>query len=270
MKRGINILFLGGIVAWSLGPFIWLWNTSFKDPVQATQLPPIWFSGWNFGNYLSVLENETFLRVIWNSLAISLGTTAVSLVVGSLGAFGISRLMKKNQNIVLLGLLIVFMIPQVAVVTPFYKFMVHFHLKDTILGLILAYSVFAVPLVVWVLFQVFEEYPQSLYHAARVDGCGNWKIFTRIYLPLGASGLVSAGLLCVIFCWNEFLFALTFTSTWHSRTIPVGITLFSGQYAFPWGEISAASSLVTFPILLIIVAAQKYLVRGLIGSSLKE
>jgi len=161
------------------------------------------------------------------------------------------------------------MIPPVSVVTPFYSLLVRLRLMDTLAGLILIDSVFCVPLVVWVMVQVFDEIPDSLYRAARVDGCPAWTIFRRIYLPLGQSGLISAGLLCLMFCWNEFLFALTFTSTYAARTIPVGITLFSGQFEFPWGEISAATSLVTFPLLLIVVFAQRYLVRGLAGSGLK-
>lgn len=270
MKRLLNILFVSGMVIWNLGPFAWQWITSIKEPAVVAQIPPVWPEALNLDNYRSVLANEQFLKVILNSLIVSFGSTLVSLVVGSLAAFGVSRIMNKGKNVLLLGLLVVFMIPQVAVVTPFYKFMVHFNLRDTLTGLILVYSVFTVPLVVWIMHQVFEEYPVSLYHAARVDGSSRWNIFYKIYLPLGSSGLISAGLLSVIFCWNEFLFALTFTSTYAARTIPVGISLFSGQFAFPWGEISAASSIVTLPILLIVVLGQKYLVRGLVGSSVRE
>ena len=269
MKKVINYLFVFAIALWSLGPFIWQWATSFKEPGLVSQLPPVWPAYFNMENYLAVLDNKSFLKVILNSVVVSLGATGIALAIGSLAAFGISRVMQRGRNLVLFFLLIVFMVPQVALVTPFYKLMVASNLKDTLLGLILVYSVFTVPLVVWIMHQVFEEIPESLYHAARVDGCTLWKTFCKIYLPLGTSGMVSAGLLSLIFCWNEFLFALTFTSSFQSRTIPVGITLFSSQYDFPWGEISAASTLVTLPIVLTVAFAQKYLIRGLIGSSLK-
>jgi len=269
MKKMLNYLFLAGILSWSLGPFIWQWMTSFKNPSLVSQLPPLLPPSLEIENYVSVLGNRQFLQVIVNSLTVSLGATGVSLVAGSLGAFGISRLVRCGKNFILFSLLVIFMIPQVAVVTPFYKFLGYCNLRDSLYGLILVYSVFTVPLVVWIMHQVYDEIPDSLYQAARVDGCGNWRIFLKIYLPLGSSGMISACLLSVMFCWNEFLFALTYTSTYASRTIPVGISLFTGQHEFPWGEISAATSIVTLPILLIVFLAQKQLVRGLVGSGIK-
>lgn len=266
MKKTISLAFIVAAVFWNVFPFLWQWNASLKSPALVSQLPPIFPSPIEWGNYRSVLGNESFLKVIRNSMVVSLGATSISLMIGSMGAFGISRLLDKGKEKILLGLLVIFMIPPVAVVTPFFKVLVDFGLRDTLLGLVLVYTVFAVPLVVWVMYQVFESFPGSLYQAARIDGCGHWRIFYKIYLPLGRSGLVSAALLSFIFCWNEFLFALTFTSTYESRTIPVGISLFSSQFTFPWGEISAASSVVTLPLLLVVLAGQKYLVRGLTGS----
>ena len=181
------------MVSWSLGPFIWQWVTSFKSPAEVSNLPPLLPSSWEGMNYISVLGNPEFLQVIVNSLIVSLGATGVSLAIGSLGAFGLSRLMRPaGKGFVMFALLVIFMIPQVAVVTPFYKMFVYFNLRDTLYGLILVYSVFTVPLVVWIMHQVFEEIPDSLYKAAQVDGCENWKIFYKVYLPLGGSGLVMA------------------------------------------------------------------------------
>ncbi|MGP0629244.1 carbohydrate ABC transporter permease [Nitrospina sp. 32_T5] len=269
MRRVNHFLFLFVLFAWSLGPFIWLWITSVKPPGTVAQMPPVWPQTFSLENYRSVLQNEAFLNVVANSLWVSLGATGVSLVVGTMGAFGLSVLMTRNREAVLLALLVVFMLPQVAVVTPLYEVLGVLGGMDTVWGLVLVYSLFTVPLVVWVMTRYFEEIPRTLYHAARVDGCGAWTAFRRVYLPLGVPGMVCAGLLGILFCWNEFLFALTYTTSYASRTIPVGITLFTGQYEFPWGEIAAASSLVTFPILLAVVVAQKYLVRGLVGSGIK-
>lgn len=265
MNKLINLFFVAALAFWNLAPFLWQWVTSLKDPARVSQLPPIWPAPVDFKNYQAVLSNEPFMHVIGNSLVVSLGATLVSLAVGSLGAFGICRLLKKGKEGVLLALLVVFMIPPVAVVTPFFELLGSLHLRDSLLGLILVYSVFTVPPAVWVMYQVFDELPGSLYHAARVDGCGHWRMFWRIYLPAGRTGLVSAGLLNLIFCWNEFLFALTFTSTWQARTVPVGISLFSGQFVYPWGEISAAGAIVTLPILAIVLLGNNYLVRGLAG-----
>jgi len=269
MKRLLHSIFITFISLWSLWPFIWQWVTSLKSPSMVSRISPVWPDRLTLESYIAVIGNESFLRVTWNSFAVALGATTVSLIVGSMAAYGISRLVFKGREWFLIALLIVFMLPQVAVVTPLYKVLGWFAGRNSLWGLILVYSIFSVPLVAWVMYQVFDEIPESLYRAARVDGSTEWVTFCRVYLPLGIPGLVSAGLLCLIFCWNEFLFALTFTTTYQARTIPVGISLFSGQYEFPWGEISAASSLVTLPIILIVIFSQKYLVRGLVGSDMK-
>lgn len=269
MRRMNHFLFLFVLCVWSLGPFFWLWITSVKPPGTVAQLPPVWPRSFSFENYHAVLQNEAFLAVVTNSLWVSLGATAVSLVIGTMGAFGLCVLMARGREAILLALLVVFMLPQVAVVTPLYEVLGALGGMDTVWGLILVYSLFTVPLVVWVMTRYFEEIPRTLYHAARVDGCRAWTAFHRVYLPLGVPGMVCAGLLGLIFCWNEFLFALTYTTSYASRTIPVGITLFTGQYEFPWGEIAAASSLVTFPILIAVIVAQKHLVRGMVVSGIK-
>lgn len=269
MKRIIKIGVPLCFAVWSLGPFVWMWATALKSPAMVSQLPPVWPASLNLENFASVLDNPLFLQVILNSLLVSFGATGLGLIVGTVAAFGVSRLMKSGKGRVLFALLVIFMIPQVALVTPLFKFMGALHWKDTLTGLILVYSVFTIPLVVWIMHQVFEEVPDSLYYAAQVDGCSNWKIFYKVFLPLGRHGWISAGLLSFLFCWNEFLFALTFTSTYAARTIPVGISMFTGQFEFPWGEISAATSIVTFPIIAIVVFAQKHLTRGLAGSGIK-
>lgn len=269
MRRVNHSLFIFILCVWSLGPFLWMWITSVKPPGTVAQLPPVWPQSLSFENYRSVLQNEAFLGVVKNSLIVSFGATTVSLWIGTLSAFGLAVLVPRRREAILLALLVVLMLPQVAVVTPLYEVLGVAGGMDTIWGLILVYSLFTVPLVVWVMTRYFEEIPRTLYHAARVDGCGAWTAFLRVYLPLGVPGMVCAGLLGVLFCWNEFLFALTYTTSYASRTIPVGIMLFTGQYEFPWGEVAAASSLVTFPILLAVIVAQRYLVRGLVGSGIK-
>jgi len=269
MKRWLHGAFLTAATVWSLSPFLWQGVTSLKAPGQVALLPPLLPDRVSFENYAAVFRHEAFLRMMVNSLGIALGATALALVIGAPGAFGVSRLMGKGKSGVLMALLVVFMLPQVAVVTPFFKMLTAWHLKDTWWALIGVYTVFVVPLVVWVLVPVFDAVPVSLYHAARVDGSSLWTVFYKIYLPLARPGWISAGLLGFFFCWNEFLFALTFTLTDRARTVPVGISLFSGQYEFPWGEISAAGSLVSLPVLLLVVGAQRYLVRGLVAGSLK-
>ena len=156
------------MTGWSLGPFVWLWLTSFKKPALVAQLPPVLPPSWDWQSYASVLGDERFVKVIWNSLIVSFAGTSVSLIIGAMAAFGILGLGRKKQKVILLALLVIFMIPPVAMVTPLFKFMVFFHMMDTLAGLILVYSVFTVPLVVWIMHDVFAAIPPSLPRGTKV------------------------------------------------------------------------------------------------------
>ncbi len=161
------------------------------------------------------------------------------------------------------------MFPPIATVSPLYLIIRTLGLRDTWWALILTYTTFTLPLSVWILTNFFREIPDEIYLASRVDGCSPVQSFIKIMLPLAAPGLITTALLVFIFSWNEFLFALTFTSTPASRTIPVAIALFPGIHEVPWGDIAAASVVVTIPLVVLVFVFQRRIVEGLTAGAVK-
>lgn len=178
-------------------------------------------------------------------------TTLLSLVFGSLCAFGLAKLRMKYKTLILGIILAVSMFPPIATVSPLYIVIRLLGLRDTWWALKITYSSFSLPLAIWVLTNFFKEIPEDIYLAAWVDGCATWQSFYKIVLPLADPGLFTTAILVFIFSWNEFLLALTFTSSPASRTISVSIALFSGVHEIPWWEISTASIVVTIPLFLL-------------------
>jgi multiple sugar transport system permease protein len=162
------------------------------------------------------------------------------------------------------------MFPPIATVSPLYLIIRALGLRDTWWALVLTYTAFSLPLSLWILTNFFQEIPDDILLASRVDGCGSFQTFYKILLPLAAPGLFTTLILVFIFSWNEFLYALTFTSTPASRTIPVAIALFPGIHEMPWGDIAAASVVVTLPLVLLVIVCQKRIVQGLTAGALKE
>ena len=161
------------------------------------------------------------------------------------------------------------MFPPIATVSPLYLILRACGLRDTPLGLVLPYTTFALPLALWVLTGFFREIPDELYRAARVDGCTPFQAFRKVMLPLAAPGLATTAILVFIFSWNEFLYALTFTSSPEHRTVPVAISLFAGEHKEPWGEIAAASVIATLPLVILTLVFQRRIVAGLTQGAVK-
>jgi multiple sugar transport system permease protein len=161
------------------------------------------------------------------------------------------------------------MFPPIATVSPLYLIIRAVGLRDTWWALIITYTTFTLPLSIWILSSFFREVPDELYLAAKVDGCTSFQTFYKIFLPLAAPGIFATAILVFIFSWNEFLYALTFTSTTRSRTIPVGIALFPGLHEMPWGDIAAASVIVTLPLIVLVLVFQKRIIEGLTAGAVK-
>jgi multiple sugar transport system permease protein len=257
------------VVLYCLGPFIWQAITSFKSAVDLTRLPPFLPPSPTFANYVSIFEGHPFLRIILNSLVVASASTVLSLFVGSLAAFALAKLPLSGKGIFLAFVLSVSMFPPIATVSPLFLIIKTLGLRDTLPALIITYTTFTLPLTIWILTNFFKEIPHEIYLAARVDGCTRFQIFYKIFIPLAAPGLFATAILVFIFSWNEFLYALTFTATVQSRTIPVGIALFPGIHEVPWGEIAAASVVVTLPIVALVFIFQKRIVDGLTMGALK-
>ncbi len=269
MKRTFFSLTVIIVLAYCIGPPVWQFLTSLKPDAELARLPPILPSSPTFDNYASIFTGTPFLRIIGNSVIVSLFATLLSIMLGSLAAFALAKLQVRYKNLILLFVLSASMFPPIAIVSPLYLIIRALGLRDTWWALIFTYTSFSLPLSIWILTNFFRQIPDEIYRAARVDGCGPFQALTKIMLPVAAPGIATAAILLFIFSWNEFLFALTFTVTPASRTVPVAIALFPGMHEFPWGEIAAASIVVTIPIVLLVFAFQRRIVEGLTAGAVK-
>jgi multiple sugar transport system permease protein len=257
------------LVFYCSGPLLWQLITSLKPDYELTIIPPVLPVKPTVSHYLSIFREQTFLRIIFNSAAVASSTTILSLLIGSLCAFGLAKLRVRYKTIILAFILSVSMFPPISTVSPLYIIIRAIGLRDTLPALIITYTTFSLPVSVWILTNFFREIPDEIYFAARVDGCSPFQIFYKIIFPLALPGISAAAILIFIFSWNEFLFALTFTSTTASRTIPVAIALFPGLHEIPWGDIAAASVVVTVPLILIVFAFQRRIIEGLTSGAVK-
>ncbi len=269
MKRSVFFLLLALVAIYCLGPFIWQIITSLKPASELTQLPPLLPAAPTTTHYVAVFGDSPFLRIIVNSAVVAAASTLLALVFGSLTAFALAQLRIRGTMVVLTFVLAISMFPPIATVSPLYLVIRTLHMRDTLVALIVTYTTFSLPLAIWVLTSFFRSIPREIYLAARVDGCTALQAFYRVIIPLAAPGLVATGILVFIFAWNEFLYALTFTATTASRTIPVGIALFPGLHEIPWGEIAAASVVVTVPVVILAFVFQRRIVEGLTAGAVK-
>ncbi len=257
------------IVAFCLGPFVWQLLTSLKPTEELIQLPPILPSRATVENYVNVFEGRPFGRIILNSAVVAISTTTLALLIGSLAGYALAVLKIRGKKLTLALILSISMFPPIATVSPLFIIIHALGIRDTYLALIVPYAAFALPLTIWVVTNFFREIPADLLDASRIDGCTPIQTFIRVYFPLALPGLATAGILVFIFSWNEFLYALTFTTTARAQTIPVGIALFPGLHEIPWGDIAAATIIVTVPIVLMVFAFQRRIVSGLTAGSVK-
>jgi multiple sugar transport system permease protein len=250
-----------------LGPFVWQVLTSIRLEAELTAvgLP----HALSFRSYVSAFEGRPFARVLLNSAVVAGATTVICLTVASFAAFALAKLDLRGKNVVLAMALAVSMFPPIATVSPLYLALRKVHLLDTMAGLVLPHTTFALPLALWVLTGFFRDVPDELYRAARVDGCTPFDAYRKVVLPLAMPGLATTAILVFIFSWNEFLYALTFTSSPEKRTVPVAISLFAGEHTEPWGEIAAASVIATLPLVAFTVAFQRRIVAGLTRGAVK-
>ena len=260
------------VVVVSVFPFVYAVSTSFKSG-SALFEPVLLPSSVSLANYRSLftLAEQPFGRHIVNSVMVSVLVVAISLFLGVTAAYALGRIRFKGRGLLLAAVLAVSMFPQVAVLAGMFELIRFFGLYNRALGLILPYMIFTLPFTVWVLTTFMKQLPKELEEAAIMDGCGPARIIWSVFMPLLWPALVSTGLLAFIAAWNEFLFALTFVLDNSERTVPVSIALISGasKYDIPWGNIMAASVLVTVPLLVLVLVFQKKIVSGLTAGAVK-
>jgi len=258
------------IIIFCLFPFYWLVNVSLKtgaDLSGADLVPP----NPTLDNYESIFRNDDFLNGLKNSAIVSLTTTALSLLIGSFAAYALARLKMRRKFMVLAIVLSVSTFPGIAIAAPVFKLWTDIGLYNTLPGLIIPYLTFALPLTIYILVSFFKEIPRDLEEAALVDGATNFQAFRKVVVPLAAPGLATAGILTFIAAWNEFLLAITLTSSSSARTVPAAIAFFTGSTPFelPLGTISAASVIISVPLILLVLLFQKRIVAGLTAGAVK-
>ena len=260
------------IVIQALFPFYYAIITSFKSGshlFEITYLP----NDFSLQNYNDVLfkGNGTFVRNFANSIFIASCTVIVSLFVAVTASYALSRVRFRGRSLLLMTILAVSMFPQIAVLAGLFELIKSLGIYNTPWALIFAYSIFTLPFTVWVLTTFMRDLPIEIEEAAIIDGATPWVIIRRVFLPLMWPALVTTGLLAFIAAWNEFLFALTFTSSMETRTVPVGISMLSGnsEHEVPWGLIMAASVLVTLPLVALVLIFQRKIISGLTAGGVK-
>jgi multiple sugar transport system permease protein len=261
---------LAALVAFALAPIVWTLLTSVKLERDVTtpvmQYLPAHPS---LDNYASILGSSDFPILMRNSVVVASLTIVLSMSFGVLAGYSLSRLKFRARRGVLVFYLLVRMFPAVLMLIPLFIIMAELHLLDTHLGLAVAYTTFALPLVIFVMKNFFDAVPTDLEDAARVDGCSRLGVLVRIMLPLTLPGLGVTALLVFISSWNEFLFALMFTTTNASRTWPVGLQLLVGKFTLPWGKLAAGGIITILPIVVAYLFMGRTLIRGLTAGGVK-
>ncbi|GAA1844411.1 carbohydrate ABC transporter permease [Asanoa iriomotensis] len=219
-------------------------------------------------NYAKVLGDLHFQSFLTNSTLVALGSTALSLAVGVPAAYALARLPIRGREFWAGGILFTRMVPAVALVVPMYVIFQRASLLGTYFALIAAHTTFNLPIVIWMMRSFFEELPPDLEEAALVDGSGRFGAFWRVAVPLTAPGLAATAVLCLLFSWNEFLFALVLSGR-DTQTVPIGVASFIGTVSVDWGGSSAAAVLALIPVFVLGLAAQRFLVRGLTFGAVK-
>lgn len=258
------------IVVFSVFPFYYAIVTSFAAGTDLFRIN-YWPKSFDWGNYESVLGGRNFVRSIWNSVFIATTTVVFALFLAVTASYALARVRFRGRGLLLMMILAVSMFPQIAVLAGLFELVRFLGIFNTPYAMIMSYVIFTLPFTVWVLTTFMRDLPVEIEEAAIVDGATPWIIITKVFLPLLWPALVTTGLLAFIGAWNEFLFALTFTSSETTRTVPVAIGLLSGasQQEIPWGPIMAASVIVTVPLIILVLIFQRKIVAGLTAGGVK-
>ncbi len=260
------------ILIWCLLPVAWIISLSFKSTAETGVGSPQFLpKDPTLANYRDILSNGDFLDALRNSFGIALIATGLSVVLATLAAYAIARLEFRGKRLVLSLALAIAMFPVVALVGPLFDMWRTLHLFNTWPGLIIPYMSFTLPLAIWTLAAFFREIPWELEQAAQVDGATSWQAFRKVIVPLAAPGVFTAAILTFFFAWNEFVLAISLTSTTGSRTVPAQLSFFVGPDPFnpPYGQLATASVVVTLPIIVIVLLFQRKIVAGLTSGAVK-
>lgn len=264
---GLTLLVVA-LLLFTLFPFYYALVSSFQFGSQLFT-PQLWPAQLSPANYQAVFAEQPFGTNILNSVIVASAVVLLSLVLACGASYALSRIPFRGRTLLLMAILGVSMFPQVAVLSGMFELIRSLGLYNQLPGLTLAYLLFTLPFTIWVLTSFMRAIPRELEEAAVLEGATAWTILVRIFLPILRPALLSTGLLAFIAAWNEFLFALTFTLTNEQRTVPVAMALISGasQHELPWGQVMAASVIVTLPLVVLVVVFQHRILAGLSSST---
>ena len=258
------------VTIYAVIPVAWIVSLSLKrsaDLGDQRFLPAVV----SLDQYRAVLDDPRFSAALWNSVGVAAISTLAAVLLGMFAAYAIVRLEFPGRRLMLAAALAIAMFPPVSIIGPLFNMWRTLGLYDTWAGLVLPYMTFTLPLAIWTLSAFFREIPWDLDKAARVDGATPMQAFVRVIVPLAAPGVFTAAILVFLFAWNDFLFAISLTSTDNARTVPAAIAFFTGSSRFeqPTGSIAAASVVVTVPVIVIVLVFQRRIVAGLTAGAVK-
>ena len=264
----IGIVFLG---LFAILPLVWTFYTSLRTNLDINKFPAkISLSNLSLDAYFGVWRDTNFPMLIKNSLIVSTLTVIVSLSLGTLAGYALSRSKFRGRQGVLLVYLAIRLVPGVLLLIPLYLFMNKLGLLDSYIGLVLAYTTFTLPATIWLMKGFFDSLPPDLENAARIDGCSRMGAMWRISIPLVLPGLAATGTLTAITAWNDVLFAMLLTSSDRTRTWPVGLREMIGEFQLPWEALTATSILSLLPVVIGFALVGRKMVAGITAGSLKD
>jgi multiple sugar transport system permease protein len=254
----------------ALIPVLWIASLSFKDPASITDAT-FFPTKWTWANYSGIFSSSEFTRPLVNSIGIGIIATLISVTLASLAAYAVARLAFPGKQVLIGMSLLIAIFPVISLVTPLFNIERALGLFNTWPGLIIPYIAFGLPLGIYILSAFFREIPWELEKAAKVDGATPYQAFTKVIAPLAAPGMVTTAILVFLACWNEFLLAISLTSTTAARTAPAAMGFFTGssQFTAPTGSISAAAIVITIPIIIFVLFFQRRIVAGLTSGAVK-
>ena len=270
LKSGFVYGFLSVAAAGVLFPYLWMLLTSFKPIEEFFSYPLRWFTrNWTLRQYQAVLQDPRFLVSVKNSLTVSAAVTALSLGLSIPAAYGLTRLRTRGGKTILVSIVSSQFFPPMIFFIPFYIMLSRFHLLNTLTGLVFAYLSITLPICTWMIANTFRAIPRELEEAARVDGCGDFRTIVEILLRISAPGIITAGLFAFVLAWQEYIFALLYTTTPAAQTAPVILFYFLGQHQIDYGRLMAGAVLLSLPIVVPFAALQRYFRQGRMEGGVK-
>ncbi|NOU88390.1 ABC transporter permease subunit [Paenibacillus sp. LMG 31460] len=270
MKKSSHLMFLHSLIMWIViiafaFPFIWMVLASFKTHAQIMSTGNFFIFKPTMENYVNVFRQYEFMRFITNSLIVAIGSTAGALLLGLPAAYGIARYKLHGLG---LTILIARIVPGISFLIPWYMIFTKLQLVDTYTSLILSHMLVGMPFIIWIMISFFEALPLEIEEAGLIDGCTRTQMFLRIILPISGPGIITSSLLSMIFSWNNFMFSFILAGD-KTKTLPIAVFNFMSYTEINWGALMAAACIITLPILIIALAAQRYIVSGLAAGAVK-